>query len=344
MSLSAPVIDVRSPSEYGHASIPGAFSLPLFTDDERAIVGTLYKQKGKQAAIKSGLDFFGPKMTDIIAHAEKIAADYKPETPFLVHCWRGGMRSAGIAWLLELYGFKVVTLQGGYKSYRRFALDWFQKTIPMRVIGGYTGSGKTAILSFLQQHHEPVIDLEALAHHKGSAFGHLGEAKQPSQEQFENNLAYALWKCFDIDQAKYVWVEDESQRIGAVNLPINVFNQKQSGELYFLDIPFEERLKTSIALYGAYEKEQLINAILRIQKRLGGLETKTAISALIDGDTAASFAILLRYYDKYYGKSLLRKEKADEQMVRIPCATASPDNGRMVLQESIKRNNGLTQK
>ncbi|HVZ56322.1 MAG TPA: rhodanese-like domain-containing protein, partial [Chitinophagaceae bacterium] len=169
-----PLIDVRSPAEYGHAHLPGAVSLPLFSDGERKIVGTLYKQEGREPAIRAGLDFFGPKMRPMVETVASWAgspgsAPGGPPT-VLVYCWRGGMRSAGVSWLLDLYGFRVYTLIGGYKRFRGYVLDTFRTLFPLRLVGGYTGSGKTELLGELRKMGQAVIDLEALAVHRGSAF------------------------------------------------------------------------------------------------------------------------------------------------------------------------------
>jgi tRNA 2-selenouridine synthase len=190
-----PILDVRSPSEYAHAHMKNAYSLPLFTDEERKVVGTAYKQQGKQPAIKLGLNYFGVKMTSMVTEVEALLASSSDPTNkvVLVHCWRGGMRSAGVAWLLDLYGYTVYTLVGGYKAYRNWVLAQFTLEYTFKVIGGYTGSGKTETLHTLGQLQEPIIDLEGLAHHKGSAFGNLGQPVQPSQEQFENLLAQSLY-------------------------------------------------------------------------------------------------------------------------------------------------------
>jgi tRNA 2-selenouridine synthase len=215
-----PVIDVRSPAEYKHAHLPGAHSLPLFTDEERKVVGTAYKQESREAAIKLGLDFFGPKMKKMVEEVEELIGNRQlainnkqpaignslddgeqitqPENPLpianciLIYCWRGGMRSGAVSWLLDLYGFKVYTLVGGYKKFRNYVLDTFKLPFQFNILGGYTGSGKTALLKSLKEKGETVIDLEALAVHKGSAFGSIGLPPQPGQEMFENLLALAL--------------------------------------------------------------------------------------------------------------------------------------------------------
>jgi len=184
-----PVLDVRSPGEFLHAHIPGAQSLPLFSDEERKVVGTAYKQESRQRAIKIGLKYFGKKMVQMVEAVETIlsAGSNSPAAKtVLVHCWRGGMRSAGVAWLLDLYGFKVYTLAGGYKAYRNWVLEQFSKDYDINIIGGYTGSAKTYVLQELKKMRHSVVDLEALANHKGSAFGNIGMPRQPSQEMFEN--------------------------------------------------------------------------------------------------------------------------------------------------------------
>ena len=300
------IIDVRSPDEYAHAHIPNAFSLPLFTNEERAEIGTTYKQQSREAAIKLGLPFFGNKMPNMIEQVEGWVALYEKtngnKPTILVHCWRGGMRSAAVAWLLDLYGLKTEQLTGGYKAYRNWVLAQFEKDYYMKVLGGFTGSGKTEILIQLQKSKLPVIDLEGLANHKGSAFGALGQNEQASQEQFENNLAKTLLNISS--QHPYFWIEDESQRIGTNMLPITFFKNMRNSICYFIDIPFDARLQFITQAYGKFGVADLIAATLRIQKRLGGLETKTAVNLLVENNIEGAFSILLKYYDKVYLKNL----------------------------------------
>ncbi|MDB5210033.1 MAG: tRNA 2-selenouridine(34) synthase MnmH [Sediminibacterium sp.] len=314
LSGEYPVLDVRSPGEFAHAHIPGAHSLPLFSDEERKIVGTAYKQESKEKAIKLGLSFFGTKMVKMVEEVEEIVKSHPAKRGIkvktgesktvIVHCWRGGMRSAGVAWLLDLYGFKVYTLVGGYKVYRRWVLQQFEKEYPINILGGYTGSGKTEALHAITKKRQPAIDLEKIAGHKGSAFGNLGQLPQPSQEMFENLLARELSVVSHNYSTSPIWVEDESQRIGEVNIPTPFYKQMRSSQIYFINIPFEERLNFIVEHYGKFEKEKLMNAIMRIKKRLGGLETKTALGCLVENDIKGCFALLLLYYDKLYLKSL----------------------------------------
>ncbi|GAO42386.1 tRNA 2-selenouridine(34) synthase MnmH [Flavihumibacter petaseus] len=320
------LLDVRSPAEFAHAHIPGAVSLPLFSDEERKVVGTAYKQESRQQAIKIGLDYFGPKMRPMVETVEKLNAG---KEGVLVHCWRGGMRSGGVAWLLDLYGIKVFTLKGGYKAFRQWVLAQFERDYNLQVIGGYTGSGKTEILGKLARHGEAVLDLEALADHRGSAFGHLGRAEQPGQEQFENKLALALHAL----GAKPFWVEDESLRIGSLFLPNNFHDQLRKAACVFIDIPFEERLDHILKTYGSFPVDQLIVAILRIQKRLGPLETKTAINHLVEKEIRQAFAILLKYYDKFYTKSLNSRPADAKPLNRLNAvAVDTLRNTQLILQ------------
>lgn len=324
-----PVLDVRSPGEYKHAHIPGACSLPLFTDEERKIVGTAYKQESREQAIKLGLDFFGVKMRKMVEDAEQLSSNSKT---VLVHCWRGGMRSAGVAWLLDLYGFKVFTLVGGYKKYRNYVLDTFRLPFQFNILGGYTGSGKTELLKALKERGEKVIDLEGIANHKGSAFGNIGMPPQPGQEMFENLLAKELRKSLESQPESPVWLEDESQRIGLVNIPGELWKTMRQSPVYFLDIPFEERLKHIVQEYGQLDPEKLADAIGRISQKLGNLNAKTAILLLNEGKITESFDILLKYYDKHYFKSLHNREGINSLLQTVDCKSVTPENADQLVR------------
>lgn len=330
-----PVLDVRSPGEFAHAAIPGAHSLPLFTDEERKVVGTAYKQQSREQAIKIGLDYFGPKMRPMVETVEALL-QHRPDKTVLVHCWRGGMRSAGVAWLLDLYGFKVCTLEGGYKAFRNYLIAQFKKEWPMAIIGGYTGSGKTTLLQKLGRLGEAVIDLEALAAHKGSSFGHLGQPPQPSQEMFENLLGMALLQLDRNQPGKTIWLEDESLRIGTLLIPNDFYKQMRRARCYFLEIPFAERLQYILKDYGKADRENLVHAVLRIQKRLGGLETKTAVNCLIENDLQGAFEILLKYYDKWYLKGLYNRDAACPGVISVP-ADAVDDTRNAQLLLNLKK-------
>jgi tRNA 2-selenouridine synthase len=294
-------IDVRSEGEYNYGHIPHASSFPLFNNEERAKVGTLYKQKGKDVAIMEGLDIVGKKMKD---YAESIRAQVNNNKVF-VHCWRGGMRSGSVATLLNIFGYEVYVLNGGYKAYRNYVLDEFAKPYKFLVLGGRTGSGKTQILQALKAQGEQVIDLEALANHKGSAFGALGENAQPKSEHFENLLHKEL---VQLDNSKTIWLEDESKSIGSCYLPLALWQQMKQAPLYVIEIPFEVRVKKLVQQYGQFDIAGIKEAVDKIYKRLGGQNWKEAIEALERKDAEAVTNIVLRYYDKAYDHQIATKE------------------------------------
>ena len=334
--LSSIIIDVRSPAEYEHAHIPTALNLPLFDNEERAMIGTTYKKQSREAAIKAGLPLFGNKMLSMIETVETwIAATQKDNNvtkpTLFVHCWRGGMRSAAVAWLLDLYGYKVVQLTGGYKAYRNWVLAQFNIPYTLKVLGGFTGSGKTEILHALQEKKYAVIDLEGIAHHKGSAFGAIGQLPQPSQEMFENILAK---KLFEVNKNnKPIWIEDESQRIGTVLIPTPLFHLMRNSTCYFMKIPFEQRLLFILEAYGKFDAQSLIEATERIQKRLGGLETKNAVAHIMQGELKEAFSILLKYYDKWYEKNAQNQVLPKVALIPVLSEMVDPNHNAHLLEK-----------
>lgn len=291
-----PVLDVRSPGEYVQGHIPGALSLPLFNDQERAKVGTLYKQQGKTISVQKGLEIVGPKLKDFTKFALKLDS---PE--ILVHCWRGGMRSSSMAWLLETVGLNVFLLEGGYKAYRRMVLNNFETPLKIILLGGYTGSGKTELLQGLKNEGEQILDLEGLANHKGSAFGSLGQQDQPTTEQFENMLSKEI---SSLDVNKRVWVEDESHNVGKVFLNQPFWEGMRSSPLIRVDTPYEIRLERLMRDYACFDTEGLATSIKKIEKRLGFDKCKKALEACNSGDRDTSARICLDYYDAAYGSQL----------------------------------------
>jgi tRNA 2-selenouridine synthase len=246
------------------------------------------------------------------------------------------MRSGAVAWLLDLYGFKVYTLAGGYKSYRHHVLEVLGRDYSLKVLGGCTGANKTGLLIEMEKQGQKVIDLEGIAGHMGSAFGNLDLIPQPSQEHFENRLAKELVDLNSVRPGEPIWVEAESQRIGLINLPQRFFDQMRNAPMLFMDVPFEIRLEHIIKGYGSYSKEKLINAILRIKKRLGGLDTKTAISSLVEDDVRSAFSLLLKYYDKQYLKTVKSPEQKDRVVEYIHSQTTNAEtNLKKVLEHVI---------
>lgn len=292
------VLDVRSPGEYTHGHLPGALSFPLFTDEERAAVGTCYKQKGPEPALHLGLELVGPKMAGFVAQAQALA----PHRKLAVHCWRGGKRSQSMSWLLRMAGFDVVTLTGGYKAYRQFVREQFEQLpVSLRVLGGKTGSGKTKILHAMQAMGAQVIDLERLANHKGSAFGTIGEPPQPTVEQFENNFYQALAAQ---DFSKPVWVENESRSIGRVFIPDAFWAKIKSAPLFNIEVPDDARIQNLVSDYVGVDKDALRESFNKIDRKLGGQHLKAAMEALDCDDFATAARVALQYYDKTYSYCL----------------------------------------
>lgn len=294
------LLDVRSPAEFAQGHIPGAVSFPLFSDDERAQVGTCYKQEGRDAAVELGFAIAGPKFADFITHAKQIA----PNRRVRLHCWRGGMRSEAVAWVLEMAGFQVSLLMGGYKAFRQWAFQQFETPKPIVILGGMTGTGKTDILAALAARGEQVIDLEALAHHRGSSFGGLGLPPQPTTEQFENQIALQWAK---LHPQRPVWLEAESRGIGQCRIPAAVFNQMNQARIIEIVRSRAERLALLVQVYGAADRQALIIATERIRKRLGGLRTQQAVDLIRQNNLTAAFDLILDYYDRTYTYDLQRR-------------------------------------
>ena len=302
-SYLTPVVDVRSPAEFTEGHIPGALNIPIFNDRERAIVGTLYKNKGRKPAIETGLEIVGPKMADFARNAAAIAVSGK----LLVHCWRGGMRSESMAWLYERIGVQCSVLEGGYKAYRNYLLKEIGQIPNLLVIQGPTGSGKTEILLNLKQMGEQIIDLEGLANHSGSVFGGIGKEIQPSTQQFQNNLLAELLK---LDRSKRIWVEGESQTIGRIFLPDSFWSRMNEAILIQIEIPHDDRIKRLILEYGKCPKEEMENAINSLGKRIGEVKKNEILKEYQDGKLDSAASHLLDYYDKMYHRSrLLTKNK-----------------------------------
>lgn len=300
LARQGPCFDVRSPKEFQHSHIPGAISLPLFTDEERALVGTAYKQQGKDIAVRLGIKCIGPKLDSLLSQALEHIGSNKTAK---VYCWRGGMRSGFMRYFLDFAGIPSLQLQGGYKAYRRIALSTLTQPWCPFVIGGLTGSGKTQVLQALSQRGAQVIDLEALACHRGSVYGELEGCLQPSNEQFENELAFAFMQH---KLQMPIWVEHESRLIGRCQLSSHVYDAMQHAPLFIVSSPKEERIERIVSAYSAFPKEKLFEMTKKITKRLGGLQTKQVFRYIEQGLLADAVRVLLEYYDKAYEHAISR--------------------------------------
>ncbi|HMQ46063.1 MAG TPA: tRNA 2-selenouridine(34) synthase MnmH [Saprospiraceae bacterium] len=289
-----PLLDVRTPAEYHHGHIPGAWNLPLFSNEERADIGTIYKKQSPRLAFLKGLEYVGPQMRHLVEAASKIATAGQ----IAVHCWRGGQRSNSLAWLLGTAGLEVQVIKGGYKAYRQFLHQQFESfSSSLLIVGGSTGSGKTAMLHALAEQGEQIIDLERLARHKGSAFGALGEPGQPTVEQFENDLYEAIRQ---LDPTKRIWLENESKAIGKVYIPDPLWQKICAAPLFDVKLPLEARIKRLLDEYACFSIEDLKASFKKIEKRLGGQHLKAALEALDAGKLDEAAKIALQYYDKAY--------------------------------------------
>ncbi|MCP5469037.1 MAG: tRNA 2-selenouridine(34) synthase MnmH [Chlamydiales bacterium] len=283
------LVDVRSPAEYAHAHIPGAVNIAILNNEERHLVGLCYKQKGKDQAVELALELVGPKFASYVKKARSFES-------VEVYCWRGGMRSTSMAWLFNLAGIPTTVREGGYKLYRQEVLTILSRPYKLRILTGFTGCGKTEVLRTKEQY----IDLEALANHRGSAFGALGLGPQPSNEQLENCIAAQL---LQLDPNKEIWVEDESRVIGSCKIPDAFFETMRCSERETLNCSFEARMDRLISTYGNYPTPDLEKSILQLTKRLGGKRTQEAIKLLYENKLRECFTLLLEYYDKAYEKS-----------------------------------------
>jgi tRNA 2-selenouridine synthase len=295
-----PVIDVRSEREYAAGHIRSAINIPLLNDSERVIVGTTYKQKGQEEAIKAGFRLVGPRLADIIEDSKKIG------TELIVHCWRGGMRSSNFCQFMSMTRIETHQLKGGYKAYRQVAVESFKKPLKLFSLSGYTGSGKTEILHALSEEGEQILDLEKIAHHKGSVFGGLMMPPQPTTEQFQNHLFEEILK---LDCSKRIWIEDESIAIGEIFLPEDLWKQMTHSKLLEINVPKEVRIKRLVNEYGASDKQKFLEAMTKIIKKLGGQHYNAAKEKLLAGDMSSVIDILLTYYDKAYRNGLEKKQR-----------------------------------
>jgi tRNA 2-selenouridine synthase len=303
-----PLVDVRTPGEFAEGHIPGALNIPIFSDEERAIIGTLYRQEGPVAAVDQGFELVGPRMK-ALAQAARAAA---PGGQLAVYCWRGGMRSNHMAWLFEAAGIGCSLLAGGYKAYRGFAREYIDQLRDLRVLAGSTGSGKTALLHALAGQGEQVLDLEGLAKHRGSAFGGLGLPDQPTTEQYQSRVFEALYA---LDPRRRIWVESESKSIGRVYLPEGLWERMNQSPVVTIEVAHAVRVQRILDEYGSFPLDQLADTVRRIEKRLGAGKLQQCLDHLAEGQVAETIEILLGYYDASYAKGRARHKTQAEQVI-----------------------------
>lgn len=291
------LIDVRSEGEFAEATIPGSINIPLFNNEERARIGTIYTQTSPTLAREEGLEIASPKLPGLVNQV----AELGKENPLVLFCWRGGMRSKSLATVIDLMGIPVYRLQGGYKAYRREVNDYFNEELPFKVIvlRGNTGVGKTEVLKKLREDGYPAIDLEGLANNRGSVFGSLGLGPAPTQKAFEALLYEELR---DLAKFPYIIVECESKRIGRVMLPTKFFEAMQCGIQVLLYDSMENRVKRLVGEYTSVPNalEELKTALGRLTKNLGHKKIEE-YTELLEQERFEEFTEkMLVYYDALY--------------------------------------------
>ena len=311
-----PLLDLRSPSEFARGHIPGAHNFPVFSDEERAQVGTAHARSGHDAAVHVGLTVLGPQLAGKLSQARHlICTGKRGAQQVLVHCWRGGQRSASMAWLLELGGFTVHLLTGGYKAYRTHVRESLAAPAKVFVLGGMTGCGKTAILHEMRRLGAQVVDLEGLAGHRGSAFGGVGLGTQPGNEHVDNAI-HALWRRFD--RSRPIWMEDEGRRIGTVTLSEELALQMDAGRFVLVELPRALRLQRLVRLYADADsagadpqalREELVQGFMRISDRLGSEACTRCCEAVRAGRFLEAADRVLDYYDKGYAWQMARRSR-----------------------------------
>ncbi|GGH80966.1 tRNA 2-selenouridine synthase [Pullulanibacillus pueri] len=309
------LIDVRSPGEFAEFHIPGAINVPLFSNEERAEVGTLYKQKGPEQAKDRGVEIVSLKLASIYQKIKYYAKSYERT---VIYCWRGGMRSKSVANFMTVMGVHCLQLKGGIRSFRKLVtdeLEMFSKDKkPFVVIEGFTGSRKTDILHQLSEKGYPVIDLEGLAGHRGSIFGSVGLTPQ-SQKAFECELWLRLKA---LKGSAYYIIEGESKRIGRVVLPPFINEGKESGKRFFIDYPFEKRIEAIYEEYNPKKHSEELNDAYQHLKKYIKPPLSVALDELMEKQDYYQFIALLleHYYDPRYNHQQ-KKYAGDSTVISI---------------------------
>ncbi|MEI6206594.1 MAG: tRNA 2-selenouridine(34) synthase MnmH [Desulfuromonadales bacterium] len=292
------IIDVRTPLEFDEDHLPGAFNVPILTNEERVEIGTIYKQQGAQPARMRGLELTCSRFARMTSEAINHAAG----RPILVYCWRGGLRSLSMAILLETCGYPVKQLRGGYKAFRNQIISYFDSfdpPAPLIVLHGMTGSGKTTFINGLDHQLWFTVDLEGLACHRGSAFGSLGLGEQPSQKRFDTLLWDLLRKA---PSNKPIILEGESRRIGNITLPGRLYDVMTGSFKIWCSASLDTRVNRLTQEYARQDYRKPIAAALeRIRKKLGGSHYAELKVMLDQWDVAGiTRGLIQHYYDKLY--------------------------------------------
>ncbi|GAB2738652.1 tRNA 2-selenouridine(34) synthase MnmH [Melaminivora jejuensis] len=330
------IIDARTPAEFAEDHIPGAINCPVLSDDERALVGTIYVQQSAFEARRVGGALVAANLARHLAGplADK-PANWRP----LIYCWRGGMRSGSMVQWLRLVGWDAQQLAGGYKAFRRHVIERIAALTPqldLRVIVGATGSAKTRVLHALAEQGAQVLDLEGLARHKGSLLGALPGVEQPSQKHFETQLATRL-EGFEL--ARPVYVEGESARIGRLSVPVPLVQRLRAAACIELDAPPDERLAYLLRDYAYLGDDPA--ALCQRLAQLAELHGKATVQRWQGwaqmGELAALFDELMRlHYDPHYGRSQQRNFARWDARQRLAAPDLTPAGIAALAQDVLR--------
>ena len=293
LKLNAIFVDTRTPKEYEEATIPTAVNIPLFSNEERAIVGTIYSKIGKNEAIEKGMEFVSEHLPNMLKEFNK----YKNKK-IIIFCWRGGMRSRSITALLDSLGFDVYQMKGGHKEFRRYVLrnlENYKLNSKLIVLNGLTGSGKTEILNKFDNS----IDLEGLAQHRNSLLGAVG-LNPRSQKMFD---ALLLKRLKELKNEKYIFIEGEGRKIGDIILPLFLYNGMKKGINLLIECDINKRAERLVKEYGDH-KEELIKLLDKFNK-LTSKKNILLLKNLLNENKLeeAALIFLKEYYDKKYSCS-----------------------------------------
>lgn len=298
-------VDVRSPGEFQENHIPNAKNIPLFTDEERAVIGTIYKQEGQRAAKWRAMELVSPKLPELLGEIKKIEDTGKKP---LLYCWRGGMRSQSIAHFAMMSGLHIQRLEGGYRSFREYIVGRIPEMIPEKaiVIYGLTGTGKTDILHALKEKGYPVLDLEGYANHRGSVFGAVTGQTPYNQKMFDALLFEDLQK---IQGSRYFFMEGESKRIGHAVQPSALFEKKENGIHVHVVSKLESRVET---IYKEYVqdtdafRERVGDALSRIMKRIKQPDIQKELLDCLESRNYKEMIrlLIIHYYDPRYDNKI----------------------------------------